>query len=233
VSQAAQETIRMGYSTDFEGQFHCYRPESKELGAFLKAIREGDTTALGPLADWLMDHEDPRGEEIARLCKSAEPSLKTFWPLFGLKPNHMAYLNLFSDTRRMKRDAKKAKELPDPVREAVGLPLGPEAAYFTGGNGFKGQDEDSSILDYNRPPHGQPGLWCQWVPSEDGTAILWNGMEKFYNYTKWLEYLVKHFLQPWGYVLNGEVTWSGEEPEDTGVIRIRENILKVEGNPGA
>lgn len=220
----------MGYTTDFEGQFHCYCPESKELGAFLKAIRDGDTTALRPLADWLMEQGDSRGEKIARLCKSSRPGLKKFWPLFGLKKEHAAYLKKFSETRRMQRYSKKVKEMPDPIREAAGLPLGPEAAYFVGGKGFMGQGEDESILDYNKPPRGQPGLWCQWVPSKDGTAILWNGMEKFYYYIEWMEYLIKHFLKPWGYVLNGEVTWQGEEFEDSGVIRIKDNRIKVEHN---
>jgi hypothetical protein len=32
----------------------------------------------------------------------------------------------------MKRDAEKASKLADPVREAVGLPIGTEGEYFVG-----------------------------------------------------------------------------------------------------
>jgi hypothetical protein len=218
----------MGYTTEFQGQFECRRVESPEIEAFLKAIREGDRKAIPPLADWLQDHGDPRGQVLADLVRTPLDSLERFWPLFGLKPAHAAYLLKFSETRRMARDPDRAAKMPDPLREAVGLPLGPQGAYFVGGLGFAGQDEDDSILDGNEPPEGQPGLWCQWVPSEEGTAILWNGMEKFYYYIEWLEYLIEHFLKPWGYRLNGVVTWQGEEEEDRGRIIVVDNVMTVE-----
>ena len=135
----------------------------------------------------------------------------------------------------MKRNAKIADTLPDSVRIAAGLPIGLEGAYFVGGSGFCGQDRDASILEYNDPPAGQPGLWCQWVPnqkdketwtrSEDGTEIGWNGAEKFYCYIEWLQYIIDHFLKPWGYVLNGEVEWQGERRDDTGLIVVNDNVV--------
>ena len=140
----------------------------------------------------------------------------------------IAYLNQFSGTRRMHRDAKIAATLPDPVREAVGLPIGEFAEYFVGGGGSFGQDKDASILDYNDPPPSQPSLWCQWVPTAGGTGIHWNGTEKFYDYVDWLEYLIANFLRPWGRVLSGEVTWQGEEEEDRGVIRVDNNRVFAE-----
>jgi len=51
--------------------------------------------------------------------------------------------------------------------------------YYIGGGDF-GQARENDIIDYNRPPEGQPGLWCQGVASEDGTEIHWNGAKKFY-----------------------------------------------------
>jgi hypothetical protein len=213
----------MGYTTDFEGRFDCCRPESAEMAAFFAAIREGDRLAVSGLADWLTEHDDPRGEQIAALGPPRMDDLAAFWRLFGLRPEHAAYLKQFNDTRRMKRDPKKAKLLPDPCREAAGLPLGKEAGYFVAGEGFAGQGRDDSVLDYNRPPAGQPGLWCGWAPSEDGSAIVWDGVEKFYNYVEWLRYLIAHFLAPWGYFLNGRMTWQGEDEEDRGVITVRQN----------
>ena len=159
-----------------------------------------------------------------------------------LKPEHFAYLTAFSQTRRMKRDEIKASQLPDPVRLAADLPIGKEGSYFVGGSGCRGQGSDSSILDYNEAPcnpdcferfkkgyawsvGAQPSLWCQWVPSEDRMGIEWDGGEKFYNYTEWLIYLVEHFLKPWGYVLNGKVTWNGEDAGDRGTITVADNVV--------
>jgi hypothetical protein len=216
----------MGYTTEFTGAFSCYHPENETVGAFLKAIREGDRAAVAALGDWLLDRPDPRGEAVARVATEDNGRLESLWPHFGLRPEHAAYLRAFNQTRRVKRDPEKAKLLPDPVRQAAGLPVGPDGGYFVGGGGFRGQETDESVLEYgNRPPAGQPGLWCQWAPNEEGTAIEWDGSEKFYRYVQWLEYLVAHFLGPWGYLLNGEVTWQGEDESDTGRIVVVENAI--------
>jgi hypothetical protein len=145
-----------------------------------------------------------------------------------LKPEHAAYLREFAETRRMQRDPAKAAALADPARLAVGLPVGPEGAYFVGGGGMFGQDSDASVVNQNRPPEGQPGLWCQWVPNEAGTAIEWDGGEKFYDYVEWLRYLLKHFLKPAGYVLDGAVAWVGEDDDDRGRIVVESNKVRVQ-----
>jgi hypothetical protein len=218
----------MGYTTTFEGQFNCYRVEGPVHGEFLKAISGGDLTALRVFADWLIEQGDPRSEEVSRLAAGPDHDRTAFWRLFGLRPEHAAYLLKFSETRRMRRDATKAARLPDPIREAAGLPVGEEGAYFVGGSGFMGQDDDESVLDFNTPPSGQPGLWCQWQPREDGAVIAWSGGEKFYEYVPWLEYLIDRFLRPWGCVVNGEMIWQGEEPDDRGIITVKENQVTAE-----
>lgn len=148
-----------------------------------------------------------------------------------LTPERKAYLNAFSRTRRMKRNATLAAKLPDPIREAVNRFIGVHACYFVGGTGPCGQDHDKSVIDYNSPPLGQPGLWCQWVPNDDGTEITWDGGEKFYRYIEWLKYIIESFIEPWGYTLNGEVTWQGEEPDDFGRILVKDNsILTQKGH---
>lgn len=138
-----------------------------------------------------------------------------------LAPEHKAYLEAFADIRHMQRDAGKTAALPDPIREAVGLQVGIQGAYYVGDN------DSLYIFDNNKPPHGVPELFCQWIPNEDGTAIVWDGGEKFYGYVPWIEYLIKNFLAPWGYTLNGQVEWSGEEPGDSGVIYIKDNKVKA------
>lgn len=138
-----------------------------------------------------------------------------------LSEPHKEYLNRFSYSRRMKRNAAKADKLDDPIRLAAGLPIGKEGAFYVGNK--LGAD----VLDYNKPPSGQPGLWCQWVPNHDGTRIEWDEGEKFYNYVEWIAYIIEHFLEPWGYVLNGEAEWRGEDTGDLGQIVVKENVVSA------
>lgn len=154
-----------------------------------------------------------------------------------LTPERRRYLKAFAGTRRMKRDQAKAAKLEDPVRKAVDLPVGDEGGYvvpaasFSEDDGLEidnfGQQGTPDVLNYNGPPAGQPGLWCQWEPNKGGTAIEWNGSEKFYSYVEWLRYLIHHFLAPWGHTLNGEVTWQGEESGDMGKIVVTDNEVTV------
>jgi hypothetical protein len=147
----------------------------------------------------------------------------------ALKNEHREYLAAFAWTRRVTRDAKKAAKLPDPKRKAARLPIGDEGGYYVGSerDGNCGQDDTPDVIDRNTSPKGQPGVWCQWVPSEDGKNVEWDGGEKFYNYVEWLEYLVKHFLKPWGYRLDGEVEWEGDDREDMGKIVVRNSKITV------
>jgi len=144
-----------------------------------------------------------------------------------LNPDQVAYVKKFHKTRRMRRNAETCGQLPDPLRKAINLPIGEEAGYFVSGEGFCGQDRDENILDYNQPPKGQPGLWCQWEPTDDGRFIEWDGSEKFYNYIEWIEYYIEHFFKSWGLKLTGNVFWSGEDPTDIGIIKIRDNTIFI------
>ena len=126
-----------------------------------------------------------------------------------------------------------------------------EGEYFAKDDGNHGQTRDDSVLDNNAPAGqlgwdkdmsfderwdenerrkaegiGQPGLWCQWVISEDN-RLEWDGGEKFYNYVEWLQYYIKHFFEPWGVKLNGEITWQGEESTDMGKIVVVDNSITV------
>lgn len=143
-----------------------------------------------------------------------------------LKPKHRKYLEAFSYSRRMERDAEKASKLPDKLRKAVGLPIGTDGGFYVGDDADFGQTRSDDITNYNEPPHGQPGLWCQWQPTESGDGLYAEG-EKFYDYIPWLQYLVDNFLGPWGYKLNGEVSWQGEEAPDVGKIQVKDNQIKV------
>ena len=140
------------------------------------------------------------------------------------------YINLISNTRRMKRDVTKLMNL---YKGEHGNPFAtdttPEAIYGCEGEYFAKDDNysDSSVIDQNRPPKQQPGLWCQWVISDDGTMLEWDGGEKFYEYVAWLKYYINHFFAKWGVMLNGEITWEGEESSDLGKIVVTNNVVET------
>jgi hypothetical protein len=67
---------------------------------------------------------------------------------------------------------------------------------------------------------GAPDSYCQWVPNRKGTALEWDGGEKFYYYVEWLSWLIEKRLKPWGIAISGKVTWQGEETGDVGTIEI-------------
>lgn len=124
------------------------------------------------------------------------------------------FLKKFNETRRMGR--------------RVDASYGVQGEFYVDGSGFMGQDNDSNVINHNEPPITQPGLWCQWKPTEDGDGIEWDGGEKFYNYTEWLIYLIHKVLAPNGYVLNGTVKWQGEDVGDVGKIIVENNKVFTE-----
>jgi hypothetical protein len=147
-----------------------------------------------------------------------------------LKPEHREYITAFGDSRRMKRDPNKAQMFPDPLRHAAELPVGIEGEYFVGVRDSKstwGDPGKESILDSNEPPSTQPGLWCQWRPNAQGDVLEWDGSEKFYNYEDWLLYLIANFFAPWGYRLDGEVEWQGEDRDDRGILIVTDNAIST------
>ena len=146
-----------------------------------------------------------------------------------LEPWVIEYVNKFSSTRRMKRDNDKIKELfPNWKDLCFNGELGVEGEYFIGGLGMMGQDWDDSVVNGNTPSFMQPGLWCQWIVTDDGKYLEWDGGEKFYNYWEWLDYLVCEFFHPLGYILNGSVEWQGEDYDDFGTIVVTDNVVTVE-----
>ena len=80
------------------------------------------------------------------------------------------------------------------------------------------------IIDCNSSG-SMPSLWCGWTCNDEGTAIIWNGSEKFYKADIWMKWIIEHFLSaeplakeslPFlqGHVLNGEMDAIGEELDD-------------------
>jgi len=117
-------------------------------------------------------------------------------PVLSQKDNE--FLTKFSETRRMAR--------------SVGPEYGIEGEFYVDGDGdrdWSWSDPKTNVINYNRPPITQPGLWCQWIPTDDGS--------------EWLQYLIDKILAPRGYTLNGECQWFGENRDDVGVIIVKNN----------
>lgn len=129
-----------------------------------------------------------------------------------LNPSEIAYLDKFADSRRHQR---------------------PEGPYSVHDYGWGEVDSNA----YNRPPEGQPSLWCNWESTDDGTGIRWNGAEKFYDATKWMQYLIDHFLKPgahaqgqpgfekftFDHTVTGLIKAQGDEPGDTWELVVVDN----------
>ena len=142
-----------------------------------------------------------------------------------IKKEHKNYINAFSSTRRMKRNAEKALLFKDLKRLAVSLPIGVDGGFFVGNEEDFGQNRDESVMgDGNSPPLDQPGLWCQWIVNDNG-ELVWNEGEKFYKYIGWLQYLINNFFIPWGYIIDGSIEWHGEDFRDAGIITVVNNIV--------
>jgi hypothetical protein len=157
-----------------------------------------------------------------------------------LSSRHRAYLDAFYASRRQTYHAAVLEGIADPLRVAAGLPIGEDGCYFVNEKGVSipwtsaGLDLEppsevasrKAVKDTNRPPAGQPSLWCGWLPSDGGEEIY--GQDgKFYDYIDWAKYIVTHFLEPWGYKLNGTVEWRGQEDEDRGQLTFTDNALTV------
>ncbi len=159
----------------------------------------------------------------------------TFEGAFDISPplaeHHRAYLQKFADVRHMRRDAAITETMPDPLRIAVGLPIGEDALYYVGSEARFGQDYDSpGVVDASDMPSGAPELWCNWEPTDDRRGLQWNQAEKFRKYVEWLQFLIDRFLVPWGYTISGQVAFQGRDAGDSGFVKVQNNkAIKVKG----
>jgi hypothetical protein len=89
---------------------------------------------------------------------------------------------------------------------------------------FKGINRD----DNDESPETQPSNWCQWKIDGTGTKIEHNQHQRFYKNFEWLEYLIEHFFDRWGYTLNGTVKYQLIAPQNFGNIIVTNNRIKIE-----
>lgn len=131
-----------------------------------------------------------------------------------LNQEEIDFLTKFSQTRRMDREA------------------GP---YYAEPGDDMGQSNAGGVRDHNRPPAGQPGLWCHWVPTKDGKELEWDGGEKFYDSAEWMTYVIDHFLKAGckakktlsflqaNHICNGVIKAQGEDMDDRWKLVVKNN----------
>jgi hypothetical protein len=159
-----------------------------------------------------------------------------------LRPEHKAYLQRFAEIKHLAMHEELLKDYPDPLGEAVGLPVGENGLYFTGmiDPNERGSDllaysfldlDDLDALDILRTQRPSafaiPSPACPWIPTRDGRGIEWDGVEKPHRYLEWLRFLLEHFLLPWGYELSGAVSYVGEQGEHGRILVTHEKVSTV------
>ncbi len=143
----------------------------------------------------------------------------------ALNETEQKFINTFSETRRVIRNYPN------------------QGKYFlSDGTDWNGQNTPN-IIENNKPPEGQPGLWCNWEATKQG-HIKWNGAEKFYHSEEWMLYLVEHLFKKNSYMknlepetykkygfqehaLNGVIYAKGEEAGDIWKIIVKDNEVFV------
>lgn len=141
-----------------------------------------------------------------------------------LNADEVSFLKDFNNTRHMHR-----------VRGPLYAP------------GDLGAGKDLDVIEINSPDPSQPGLWCQWVSNDEGTAIEWDQNEKFYNAAAWMTYLIDNLLSESGreyvqkhhsgdarldsftfdHVVNGEIEAQGEDSSDHWKLIVTDNVLTI------
>ena len=120
-----------------------------------------------------------------------------------LDPAQVAYLRRFAEVRHVARDPSMLEDVADPLREAVGLPLGPEAQYALVGADLDGHQVGT--VDPERPPGTMPFFFCPWCPSATGGELVLTDEEDTHGgLGEWLDAL-QVLAGYWGRKLSG--TW--------------------------
>ena len=145
------------------------------------------------------------------------------------------YLKNFFRTRHFKRDETKLTPFLDRLVPPL-TDFGKEGKFFVGSYDEEELTATERGVEYNYPPDDCPSLWCDMElisrnvtdPNDTQQLILVDG--KNYNYTSWIEWLIKYIIAPAEFKLNGEISWQGEEFDDRGRISVTDNIVVIEND---
>lgn len=142
-----------------------------------------------------------------------------------LSPAQVAYIQEFSHSYRHKF-APKWQSWPNPLREAVGLPVGIDGEYISSAMGTGSDFIDNCMEVDTDTPNNQPSFQCCWTANNKGIVVQWNKLGRTFAPAPWLEYMIEHFFKPWGVMLNGKVECHGEEKDDRTLIVVNNNTVR-------
>ena len=145
-----------------------------------------------------------------------------------LKANDKEFLDKFFQIRHMKRDMSKLKGISKNAIKQLGKH---GCFYLMDYDNFNEMFDDKTIINVNNSGD-MPSTYCNLEIVEDNgeSFVQWNGSEKTYGVNEengWFTWLIDNFFKPNGYVLNGEMTWQGEEDDDIGTIKIENNNVSL------
>ena len=63
--------------------------------------------------------------------------------------------------------------------------------------------------------------------SEDRNLFLPKEDESRPGFGMWLRLLIDHFLSARGYVLNDQVSWESEDPDDRGILFVKDSVIEI------
>jgi hypothetical protein len=129
-------------------------------------------------------------------------------------------------TRRVRRNPVILEQLRYGNSESFGV----EGEFYIEHDKDRSIKECPSVLDSSESPVTQPGLWLQWIPTDDRRQIVWDRNGKFYNADAWIVYLIVKILAPRGYILNGVMNAQGGNDDDQWSLKVNDN--KVIKNTG-
>lgn len=143
----------------------------------------------------------------------------------ALTQDQVAYIQEFSTSYRHKF-APKWQSWPNPLREAVGLPVGIDGEYISSAMGAGVDFIDNCMEVDTDTPNNQPSFQCCWTTNNKGNVVQWNKLGRTFAPAPWLEYMIEHFFKPWGVTLNGKVECHGEEKDDRTLIVVNNNHVR-------
>ncbi len=156
---------------------------------------DGDTTPV-----WLQSQEtrDPYFQGAFNLTPA-------------LSAAQAAYLHAFLAVQHGFWPLEYVQERPDLVREAVGLPLGEDAAFYVGhhSSGLRGRHPFIDKHNTTSPgPGEQPHCGnCPWQLSPESSQLVPDKKKLAAMPLKWLGWLVTNLLTPWKINVNGVASY--------------------------
>lgn len=136
-----------------------------------------------------------------------------------LTKEQIEYLKIFAAVQHPQRHINLCIDIHDPIREAAGIELDSE-----GYNCLFGYNHEDITI---KCPLINRNDFCNWIPNDEGTHIIWNENCKFKGpeYFKWISHISLNILNQWNISIKGTVYYKGEERGDSGKLVAEKNTI--------